>query len=319
MASYHGKILRINKDGSAPTDNPWYKANGSEASKRIYAKGVRNPFTMHIRKGTTDLYFNDVGSSDGNNGYKKWEEVNKCAFSLDTIGKNFGFNQGTFPSAEGVVDVTKPEFKGYANPIFAYLSSANGGTNISKGCAIVGGTFYEPSKPTFPSEYIGKYFFMDFCEGWINYMDADGKNVKSFGTGFAGGGSGFGSFCLEENIDGNLYHLVRSQKAGVSGLYRIKGPLVSATDAVMNENRYSFSVHPNPAHNQMNIHFNGLFTEQGVITVYDMIGKVQTTFNILAKPGFNDENYDISQLPRGIYNVNFSTPNAKASKKLVVE
>ena len=221
MNSYHGKIIRINKDGSAPIDNPWYKVNGSEPSKRIYAKGVRNPFTMHVRKGTSDLYFNDVGSADGNNNYKKWEEVNKCPFNLDTLGKNFGFNQGTFPSAEGVVDVTKPEFKGYANPLFAYLSSRNGGANISKGCAIVGGTFYEPSKPTFPAEYIGKYFFMDFCEGWINYMDEDGKNVKSFGTGFAGGGSGFGSFCLEENIDGNLYHLVRSQTAGVSGLYRI--------------------------------------------------------------------------------------------------
>lgn len=314
---FMGKILRINKDGSAPTDNPFYKVGSNNARNYIFTLGVRNPYTMHFRKGTSQLWINDVGSS----GTNKKEEINMIDVSNPTsfIGKNLGFNNGTSdptdgtpPSTEGSFDVNDdPAFKTFTAPVYSY--------DPSEGCAISGGTFYEPSTPSFDSKYVGKYFYMDFCQGWIKYMDADGKNINTFATGLAGGGQGFGSVSIEDAPDGYMYHLVRSSRAGVSGLYRIKGPIATGTDASIKENKYAFSIHPNPAKNILNIHFNGMYSEQGSITVYDMMGKVQTTFTILAKPGFNDENYDISQLPRGIYNVNFSTPNAKATKKLVVE
>ncbi len=314
---YNGKILRINKDGSAPKDNPFYKEGSTDARNYLFALGVRNPYTMHFKKGTSQLWINDVGSS----GINKREEINMIDVSNPSskVGKNLGFNNGTSqptdgtpPSTEGFFNANDdPAYKTFTQPIQVYLPS--------EGCAISGGTFYEPTTPSFDSQYVGKYFYMDFCQGWIKYMDADGKNINTFATGLAGGGQGFGSVSIEDAPDGNMYHLVRSSKAGVSGLYRIKGPIATGTDASLRENKYAFSIHPNPAKNVLNVHFNGLYSEQGVITVYDMMGKVQTTFAVLAKPGFNDENYDISQLPRGIYNVNFSTPNAKASKKLVVE
>lgn len=45
MSSYRGKVLRLNLDGSAPTDNPFYNAgNGINATDYIYAYGLRNPF-----------------------------------------------------------------------------------------------------------------------------------------------------------------------------------------------------------------------------------------------------------------------------------
>ena len=45
LASVRGKILRVNLDGSAPTDNPFYaSANGVLATRLIYAYGLRNPF-----------------------------------------------------------------------------------------------------------------------------------------------------------------------------------------------------------------------------------------------------------------------------------
>ena len=40
----HGKVLRINKDGTIPTDNPFY-ASTSGHHQAIFAKGLRNPFT----------------------------------------------------------------------------------------------------------------------------------------------------------------------------------------------------------------------------------------------------------------------------------
>ncbi|MBL9162806.1 MAG: PQQ-dependent sugar dehydrogenase [Planctomycetaceae bacterium] len=45
LDSYRGKVLRMNLDGSAPADNPFYSAaNGINARDYVYAYGLRNPF-----------------------------------------------------------------------------------------------------------------------------------------------------------------------------------------------------------------------------------------------------------------------------------
>jgi glucose/arabinose dehydrogenase len=45
LTSVRGKILRVNLDGSAPTDNPFYDAaSGAAAANFIFASGFRNPF-----------------------------------------------------------------------------------------------------------------------------------------------------------------------------------------------------------------------------------------------------------------------------------
>lgn len=45
LDSFRGKILRMNLDGTAPTDNPFYDAgNGINSRDYVFAYGVRNPF-----------------------------------------------------------------------------------------------------------------------------------------------------------------------------------------------------------------------------------------------------------------------------------
>src|SRR5262249_6018304 len=45
LTSFRGKILRMNLDGSAPADNPFYNASdGITATDYVYAYGFRNPF-----------------------------------------------------------------------------------------------------------------------------------------------------------------------------------------------------------------------------------------------------------------------------------
>lgn len=45
LDSYRGKVLRMNLDGSAPADNPFYDAsNGINARDYVFAYGLRNPF-----------------------------------------------------------------------------------------------------------------------------------------------------------------------------------------------------------------------------------------------------------------------------------
>lgn len=45
LDSFRGKVLRLNKDGTAPADNPFFNsANGVTARDYVYAYGLRNPF-----------------------------------------------------------------------------------------------------------------------------------------------------------------------------------------------------------------------------------------------------------------------------------
>jgi glucose/arabinose dehydrogenase len=45
LDSFRGKVLRLNLDGSAPSDNPFYNAgNGINARDYVFAYGFRNPF-----------------------------------------------------------------------------------------------------------------------------------------------------------------------------------------------------------------------------------------------------------------------------------
>jgi hypothetical protein len=59
LANPHGKILRINRDGSIPTDNPFYGQPGKLGA--IWAYGFRNPWRFQFDSATGALYGADVG------------------------------------------------------------------------------------------------------------------------------------------------------------------------------------------------------------------------------------------------------------------
>lgn len=84
-----GKVLRINKDGSIPADNPVNfpapnAGSTSGVNRAIWARGLRNPFTFAIQQGTQRIHINDVGQDT-------WEEVNELV-----AGANYGW-----PMVEG--------------------------------------------------------------------------------------------------------------------------------------------------------------------------------------------------------------------------
>ena len=47
LSSANGKILRITREGAAPTDNPFYDGTGPNVDA-IWARGLRNPFRFSI-------------------------------------------------------------------------------------------------------------------------------------------------------------------------------------------------------------------------------------------------------------------------------
>jgi len=155
LSSPLGKILRIGRDGSIPTSNPFFGAT-SGINRAIWALGLRNPFTFAFEPGSGRMLINDVGQNT-------WEEINE-----GMVAANYGW-----PATEGPTSDSR-----FTTPLYAYAQSATGG------CAIVGGAFYPLLSSQFPDEYAGDYFFADLCAGWIGHYDfATGTASLNFATG----------------------------------------------------------------------------------------------------------------------------------------
>lgn len=174
-----GKILRINSDGTIPTDNPFVNT-ATGANRAIWALGLRNPYTFGFQPGTGRLFINDVGQS-------AWEEIDD-----GIAGSNYGW-----PTCEGACSPTNGNFR---DPLLQYAH--NGDVNTT-GCAIVGAAFYNPPVNQFPSSYIGKYFFADLCSGWIRLFDPSTATASAFATGIST------PVDLKVGPDGCLYYLAQ--------------------------------------------------------------------------------------------------------------
>jgi putative heme-binding domain-containing protein len=192
LHSLLGKLLRINPDGTIPEDNPFVDKT-QDKYRAIWALGLRNPFTFAFQEGTGRLLINDVGG--------RAEEINEGA-----AGANYGW-----PAVEHG-PTPDPRFRG---PIHWYPTAS-----------IAGGAFC-PRKALatgFPTEYRGKYFFMDFIKGWIRVLDPDAPAhpVAPFAERLAR------PVDLAFASDGSLYVLVRDAwvrdrnfQPGTGILYRV--------------------------------------------------------------------------------------------------
>jgi len=179
-----GKILRVNADGSIPTDNPFF--NSAQGDNRsIWALGLRNPFTFAFQPGTTRIFINDVGQNT-------WEEIND-----GIAGSNYGWD-----TCEGACSPPNANFR---DPLFQY---SHGGIS----CAIVGGAFYNPPVVQFPASYVGKYFFADLCGGWIRVFDPAHNTASDFASGISA------PVDLKVAADGTLYYL----SIGSGAVFRIQ-------------------------------------------------------------------------------------------------
>jgi putative heme-binding domain-containing protein len=149
LTTLQGKILRINRDGTIPGDNP-FLGETSGKYRAIWCRGLRNPFTFAVRPSTGELFINDVGG--------KFEEIN-----LGLRGANYGWP---------VADHGPTSDARFRGPIHVYPQAS-----------IAGGAFV-PADGTWPAEYRGRYFFADFVHGWIHSLDPDHpEDVQTFASG----------------------------------------------------------------------------------------------------------------------------------------
>jgi hypothetical protein len=158
---------------------------------------LRNPFTTAFQPGTGRFFLNEVGESD-------WEEIND-----GVAGANYGW-----PTTEGAF--TQGSFPGFTEPFFSYSHSG--------GCAITGGAFYNPAVNQFGASYTGKYFFEDYCQGWIHIIDPTTKAISEFATNLPS------PINMKISTNGALYFLARGvgtgegDPTGQGSVWKIENP-----------------------------------------------------------------------------------------------
>jgi glucose/arabinose dehydrogenase len=194
LGSLNGKILRLNTDGTIPPDNP-FSNSASGNSRAIWALGVRQPYSLDVLSGTTPrMFLNDVGEDS-------WEEVDEAA-----SGANYGW-----PTHEGFVSSPDPALQNYQNPLFTYAH----GTTPETGCSITGGAFYDPATARLPSQYGGKYFYADYCGGWIRTLDPATGTSGAFASGLVK------PVDLEVGDNGSLYYLSYGSTSAPASVHEI--------------------------------------------------------------------------------------------------
>jgi glucose/arabinose dehydrogenase/chitodextrinase len=205
LTSPNGKILRINPDGTAPSDNPFYDGTNSWRSK-VWAYGLRNPFGYSIQPGTDEIYMGEVG-------WNTWEEVDH-----GPAGTNFGwpcyegngpqpFFQANFGAQCALIGAVTP-------PLYTY--------DHSFGSAAIGGPFYTGA--VYPAQYHDNFFFADYSGNWIQRVVFDANHhpvsVQPFATDVQS------PVNLTLGPDGMIYYL--SFTTGEIRRIRYNGPVAAA-------------------------------------------------------------------------------------------
>jgi len=154
-----GTILRLDVDAgdpyAIPPDNPF--AGGVDGAPEVWWYGLRNPWRFSIDAATGLVYIADVGQ-------ESVEEVNVVA--LEEGGANFGW-----PALEG----SRPFYDTAPNsevtaPVFEVRHD-----DQELGCSITGGVV---SRGEAIPEVAGRYWYADWCYGWIRSFVWDGSTAS---------------------------------------------------------------------------------------------------------------------------------------------
>jgi glucose/arabinose dehydrogenase len=97
LSTVWGSVLRLNRNGSVPAENPFNDGAGPNADA-IFAYGLRNPFRLYL-EADGDVRIGDVGGNDQNTAFEEFNHLRK--------GANYGW-----PNCEGpcgqLPNVTEP-------------------------------------------------------------------------------------------------------------------------------------------------------------------------------------------------------------------
>ena len=169
----NGKILRLNPDGSTPSDNPFI-SNADPNAKKVFSLGHRNSFGFSFHGHTGHLWQTE-------NGPERNDEINRIV-----AGGNYGW-----PRVTGIAG--NPNFR---DPILAYTPPF----------APTGIISIPENSTVYPIDYRNNLLFSDFNGGKIRRVVLSGADLAQLGSSSIvyNGGNGF-LLSLMVGADGFVY------------------------------------------------------------------------------------------------------------------
>jgi len=173
LTTLAGKILRVNQDGSAPTDNPFF-SNANGDAKKVFSLGHRNSYGFTFHGHTGHLWESENGPEDN-------DEINRVV-----AGGNYGW-----PIVRGIAGNSN-----FRDPILAYTPTI----------APTGIIAVPENSTVYPVAYRNNLLFVDFNGGKIRRVVLSGADLTQLGTSslaYNGGQGGLLSLML--GPDGFVY------------------------------------------------------------------------------------------------------------------
>jgi glucose/arabinose dehydrogenase len=282
-----GKMLRINTDGTIPTDNPFYD-DGNPATgndDRIWTYGNRNPFDFTFSTINDSLYISE-------NGQNTWDEVN-----YGVKGANYGW-----PTCEG---------------FYLQGSTTSLCTNPSYSLPI---DDWSAPLPAVTGIVIYDHPLMTEFQGHMLVVDYDNGDITDIGLGSAELDSAISRQVVNINL-GTLDQLTDINVGPEGCLYVVHGgytgsgmirKICPTGMSVAEENEaVKFLAYPNPAETLLSIDLTGI-PAGALIEIVDITGRVVytgTSVNHLMQ-------LDISSFADGAYVVSVVSEGKRGTQLL---
>ena len=177
-SNHAGTVVRLNEDGSIPSDNPFVGTNGAKAE--IWSYGHRNPQGMVRHRETGEIWLHEHGPQGG-------DEIN-----IIEKGQNYGWPLATFGINYNGTPVSKDTFvEGTILPVYYWVPSI----------APCGMDFYlSDSIP----QWKGNLFIGALAGKHLNMLEVNGRTIVNETRLL----QDFARFrCVRQGPDGYLYFL----------------------------------------------------------------------------------------------------------------
>jgi len=181
LTSLAGKILRVNPDGSAPSDNPFFN-NADANAKKVFSFGHRNSYGFTFHPHTNHLWETENGPQDS-------DEINRII-----AGGNYAWDAN---QRRGILNDPC-----CVDPIAVFFPAPCNPCTI----APTGIIAIPENSTVYPVAYRNNLLFVNFNFGQIRRLVLTGANLTQLGTqsiAYNGGNGGLLSLML--GADGYVY------------------------------------------------------------------------------------------------------------------